>query len=239
LNLQASEHDSRALTFISQKAAALPKHLLEPGHPAMNSKVFMSCVLLLCLFGMSSFAAPLTPPLADDVMEELSSIPATLGSSDSETDPEAVPLQEAANAEVDLVQTASSMHNDFASTSVGGYTFYRVPFTSSTSSNVDIRNTCQKHGMIAPCDAGKGYDPCDGCTVMPTETLSSKCGNQHFSYGGYVPPDYKETDCYKNWPGDKGAWDKFMPDTHIMQNWNCGTVIHQICVLLRCASSMQ
>ena len=200
----------------------------------------MSCVLLLCLFGMSSFAAPLTPPLADDVMEELSSIPATLGSSDSETDPEAVPLQEAADAEVDLVQTASSMHNDFASTSVGGYTFYRVPFTSSTSSNVDIRNTCQKHDMIAPCDAGKGYDPCDGCTVMPTETLSSKCGNQHFSYGGYVAPDYKETDCYKNWPGDKSGWDKFMPDTHIMQNWNCGTVIHQIfCVLLRCASSMQ
>jgi hypothetical protein len=200
----------------------------------MNSKVFMSCTLVLCLFGMSSFAAPLTPPLADDVtppladdvMTELSVISATLGSSDSETSAEAVQQQQTPDAEVDLLQTASSMQNNFQSTTVGGYVFYRVPFTSSTSSNVDIFNTCQKQNMIAPCDGGVGYDACQGCTMMPLETLASKCGNRHFSYGGYLPENYNgQNDCYKNWPGDKSGWDKFMPDTHIMQNWNCGTAI--------------
>jgi len=192
----------------------------------MISKVFISCVLVLCLFGMSSLAAPLTPSLAetgsdDSTMAELAALSVMLGASNNQAAPEAAEQQAAPEAVVD-VETSSSVNNGFVSTSLGGYTFYRVPFTSSTSSSPDILATCQKNNMIAPCDGSEGHGACNGCTIMPEGARSSLCGNEHFSYGKYTAPDYT-TDCYRNWPGGKAAWDKFMPDVHIFQNWNCGT----------------
>jgi len=192
----------------------------------MISKVFISCALVLCLFGMSSLAAPLTPSLAetgsdDSTMAELAALSVMLGASNNQAAPEAAEQQAAPDAVVD-VETSSSVNNGFVSTSLGGYTFYRVPFTSSTSSNADILATCQKNNMIAPCDGSEGHGACGGCTIMPKGARSSTCGNEHFSYGKYTAPDYPQNDCYKNWPGGKAAWDKFMPDVHIMQNWHCG-----------------
>jgi hypothetical protein len=202
----------------------------------MISKVFISCVLVLCLFGMSSLAAPLTPSLAetgsdDSTMAELAALSVMLGASNNQAAPEAAEQQAAPDAVVD-VETSSSVNNGFVSTSLGGYTFYRVPFTSSTSSSPDILATCQKNNMIAPCDGSEGHGACNGCTIMPKGARSSTCGNEHFSYGKYTAPDYPQNDCYKNWPGGKAAWDKFMPDVHIMQNWHCGTTrnpFHPFC----------
>jgi len=197
----------------------------------MISKVLFSCMMALCLFGTSSLAAPLTPSLADSAggddstMAELAVLSAMLGATSNKAAPQAAQQQPVPDAAVVFVETSSSGFINYTTTKVGEWNYVRVPFVSTTSSNADILAACTSRNLVAPCDASEGYGACQGCTIMPVSARSASCGNQHLSYGGYTPV----ANCYSNWPGGKAAWDRFMPDLHIMQNWNCGTRRLKIC----------
>ena len=97
----------------------------------------------------------------------------------------------------------------------GGYTFFRVPFKSSTSSNADILATCKAVGLMAPCDwIHSSYPACGGCTEVPIEAHASQQGPGHFGHGGYESNTY-------SWPGGRAGWKSFFmtpSSLHIFAN---------------------
>lgn len=97
----------------------------------------------------------------------------------------------------------------------GGYTFFRVPFQSSTSSNADILATCKSHGLLAPCDSvATQYAICGGCTEIPIEAHASQQPSYHFGHGEYNPNTY-------SWPGGLEGWRNFFlrpSSLHIFAN---------------------
>jgi len=150
-------------------------------------------------------AAPLdlsaTGAQGDD-MAELAALSALLSpqsasESDSQVDVASTVTQE------DVQESAQTENQPMESVFHGGYTFFRVPFTSSTSSNEDILATCKSKGFLTPCDSHSSVvAPCGGCDDIPIAAHASQQPNYHFSYGGYTANTY-------SWPGGLAGWEKF------------------------------
>ena len=124
-------------------------------------------------------AAPLGPKAEGDNMaelENLASLTALLSKQPASDSDNQVAVQE--NSQTKETNTPiSGMTQVFH----GGYTFFRVPFQSSTSSNADILATCKSHGLLAPCDSvATQYAICGGCTEIPIEAHASQQANYHF-----------------------------------------------------------
>ena len=115
----------------------------------------------------------------------------------------------------DVQENAHTENEPMVSVFHGGYSFYRVPFTSSTSSNQDILATCKSKGLLTPCDAHSSVvAPCGGCDDIPIAAHASQQPNYHFSYGGYGANTY-------SWPGGIDGWAKFFMQpsaVHIFAN---------------------
>ena len=150
-------------------------------------------------------AVPVGPKAQDGGMAELENLAALTAllskqpASDSDTQ---IAVQE-------NTQTEETNTPDYAAISGltqvfhGGYTFFRVPFKSSTSSNADILATCKAAGLMAPCDLiYNGYPACGGCTEVPLEAHASQQGAGHFGHGGYESNTY-------SWPGGLQGWKNF------------------------------
>ena len=161
-------------------------------------------------------AAPLdlsaTGAQGDD-MAELAALSALLSpqsasESDSQVDVASTVTQE------DVQESAQTENQPMESVFHGGYTFFRVPFTSSTSSNEDILATCKSKGFLTPCDWAPEMSPCGGCDVIPIAAHPAQQSGYHFGYGGYNPNTY-------SWPGGYAGWEKFFlqpSSVHIFAN---------------------
>ena len=108
-------------------------------------------------------AVPVGPKAEDGGMAELENLAAVTAlllkqpASDSDT-------QIAVQENTQTKETGEPLTQVFH----GGYTFFRVPFKSSTSSNADILATCKAVGLMAPCDLiHSSYPACGGCTEVP------------------------------------------------------------------------
>jgi hypothetical protein len=143
-------------------------------------------------------AVPVGPKAEDGGMAELENLAAVTAlllkqpASDSDT-------QIAVQENTQTKETGEPLTQVFH----GGYTFFRVPFKSSTSSNADILATCKAVGLMAPCDLiNSNYPACGGCTEVPVEAHASQQPNYHFGHGGYSPNTY-------SWPGGLEGWKNF------------------------------
>ena len=158
-------------------------------------------------------AVPVGPKAEDGGMAELENLAALTAllskqpASDSDTQ---IAVQE--NTRTEETNTPIS---GLAQVFHGGYTFFRVPFKSSTSSNADILATCKAVGLMAPCDLiNSNYPACGGCTEVPIEAHASQQGGCHFGHGGYD----SNTD---SWPGGRAGWRSFFmtpSSLHIFAN---------------------
>jgi hypothetical protein len=162
-------------------------------------------------------AAPLdlsaTGAQGDD-MAELAALSALLSpqpasESDAQVDVASTVTQE------DVQENAQTENQPMESVFHGGYTFFRVPFTSSTSSNEDILATCKSKGFLTPCDTHSSQGAvCGGCDDIPVAAHASQQPSYHFSYGGYGANTY-------SWPGGYAGWEKFFlqpSSVHIFAN---------------------
>jgi hypothetical protein len=155
-------------------------------------------------------AVPVGPKAEDGGMAELENLAAVTAlllkqpASDSDT-------QIAVQENTQTKETGEPLTQVFH----GGYTFFRVPFKSSTSSNADILATCKAAGLMAPCDLiYNGYPACGGCTEVPLEAHASQQGAGHFGHGGYESNTY-------SWPGGRSGWRSFFmtpSSLHIFAN---------------------
>jgi len=135
-------------------------------------------------------------------MAELAALSALLSqqpASDSDA-----PVNVASTVTQEEVQESAQTENQpMESVFHGGYSFFRVPFTSSTSSNSDIVATCKSKGFLTPCDSHSSVNAvCGGCDDIPIPAHASQQPNYHFAYGGYSANTY-------SWPGGLAGWEKF------------------------------